>query len=433
MVNYSEFNSFLNTKQKAINTTFIGSKSSNSNIDKINLSHKNLFRLSNGYHKKYKTITATDDDFANHINWQHELDEMIRLIGAEGRIIIKCGNSLSHNMFSVKNYLGRRLGIEVKIEEESPLWSQKIKNGEKWSKEDLCTTTTFHIKRKNLEIYQNKSWTFAILTLGSKIEEVKKFCASIRNLDKKFEHQILIFGPQNSSYDQYKPDYIDNKIQKKFQDDIYSRICEKKNIIIDNAKNQNLLICHDRYYLDKNFFVGFEKYGYDFDFLSIDTIDEDKNIWFPHYVKMSNFIHNFQWHKEKFCFKKENFAKKNSLENIFINGGLMIFKRDIVKQIRFNECHFHYQIEDVEIAKEFGKYHIPPRVNLFSKAYTSSNINDKVGKDLTYQQDYICAGGIITKRKKKNLYKRLRRILLKVIYNIISNKKLINFLEKRIF
>ena len=401
------------------------------NLDQI--TSQNLFRLDSLHHQKYKIVTATEDDFANHINWQHELDEMIRLIGSEGKIIIKCGHSLTHNMFSVKNFLGRRLGIEVGIIEESPLWAQKMYRKEKWSKDDYCTTTTFHIKRKNLEIYQDKSWTFAILTLGKKVEEVKKFCASVRNLDKKFEHQILIFGPKNSAYDQYKPDYIDHKIQREYQDDQYSRICEKKNVIIDNAKNQNLLICHDRYYLDKNFFAGFEKYGYDFDFLSIDTVYEDKNIWFSHYVKMSNFIHNFQWHKEKFCFKKENFAKKNSLENIFINGGLMIFKRDIVKQIRFNECHFHYQIEDVEIAKEFGKYHIPPRVNLFSKAYTSSNINDKVGKDLTYQQDYICAGGIITKRKKKNLYKRLRRILLKVIYNIISNKKLINFLEKRIF
>ena len=29
-------------------------------------------------------------------------------------------------------------------------------NKEKWSKDDYCTTTTFHIKRKNLEIYQDK-------------------------------------------------------------------------------------------------------------------------------------------------------------------------------------------------------------------------------------------------------------------------------------
>ncbi|MDA9230942.1 hypothetical protein N9O56_00010 [Rickettsiales bacterium] len=404
------------------------------NVNKVNqINSQNLFRLPYSYHQKYKTVTATEDDFATHINWQHELDEMIRLIGSEGKIVIKCGNSLSHNMFSVKNYLGRRLGIEVKIEEESPLWAQKMYKKEKWSKDDYCTTATFHIKRKNLEIYQDKSWTFAILTLGNKIEDVKKFCALIRDLDKKCEHQILIFGPKNSAYDQYKVDYINDRIQKKYQNDQHSRICEKKNIIIDNAKNQNLLICHDRYYLDKNFFKGFEKYGYDFDFLSIDTAYEDKNIWFPHYVKMSNFIHNFAWNKERFCFKRKDFAKNNALDNIFINGGLMIFKRDIVKQIRFNECNFHYQIEDVEITKEFAKYHIPPRVNLFSKAYTSNNIANRVGKDLSYQDQYICAGGRIIKRKKKNLYKRLRRMIFKLIYNIVSNKRFINFLEKKIF
>lgn len=433
MVNFNKLNSFFDPNREGINTIYIGNKSPNSNIDSVNLSHKNLFRLSPSYHQKYKIVIATEDDFANHINWQHELDEMIRLIGSEGKIIIKCGNSLSHNMFSVKNYLGRRLGIEVSIEEESPLWAQKMYKKEQWSKEDLCTTTTFHIQRKNLEIYQDKSWTFAILTLGKKVAEVKKFCASIRNLDKKFEHQILIFGPKNPAYDQYKPDYIDHKIQKKYQNDQYSRICKKKNIIIDNAKNQNLLICHDRYYLDKIFFAGFDEYGYDFDFLSIDTVYENKNIWFSHYVKMSNFLHNFAWHKERFCFKREGFAKSNALDNVFINGGLMIFKRDIVKKIRFNECNFHYQIEDVEIAKEYAKNHIPPRVNLFSKAYTTSKTNDRVGKDLSYQEDYVCAGGVITKRKKKNLYKRLRRILLKGIYQLVTNKRLINFLEAKIF
>ena len=148
---------------------------------------------------------------------------------------------------------------------------------------------------------------------------------------------------------------------------------------------------------------------------------------------MSNFIHNFQWHKERFCLKKKDFTKKNSLDNIFINGGLMIFKRDIVKQIRFNECNFHYQIEDVEIAKEFARYHIPPRVNLFSTAYTSNKIDNRVGKDLSFQEEFICAGGIITKRKKKNLYKRLRRALFKGVYKIISNKKLINLIEKEVF
>ena len=53
------------------------------NVNKTNqIIYQNLFSLSPSNHQKYKIITATEDDFANHINWQHELDEMIRLIGA---------------------------------------------------------------------------------------------------------------------------------------------------------------------------------------------------------------------------------------------------------------------------------------------------------------------------------------------------------------
>lgn len=371
-------------------------------------------------------------DLTNNPNWRIELDELIRSIkSAEGFITVRCRNSLTHNIFSIKNFLGRRYGIDVSIIEETPLWANKIQNNEKWSEEDYFTTTKFAIKRKNIGIYNDRSWTFAVMTLGNKEKEVEKFCSSIRDIDNKFKHQILILGPRSPKYEKYKVDYIADI--EKFNNDKYSRICDKKNLIIENAKNQNLLICHDRYYLDKNFLEGFDKYGYDFDFLSVDTIYEDKEIWFPHFVKMSNFVHEFEWNKERYLFRNTDYTKNNSFDNVFINGGLMIFKRDVVKDIRFNNCMFHHQIEDVEISKEFAKHHLPPKVNMYSRVITTKPIHHRIGHDHSYQEQYISAGGKITKKKKKNLYKRLRKILFKIIYNCITNKKLLIFLEKRIF
>lgn len=406
----------------------IGKNSHDNSYDIANLNHENLFRLPASYHQKYKVVDATEDDFSTHINWRHELDEMVRLIGEEGLLKIRCGQNVNMNMLSVKNFLGRRLGLEVTIEEETPLWAKKISNKEKWTKDDYITTTTFRIKRKNLEIYQDKSWTFAVLTSGSKVENVVKFCASIRKLDPQTHHQILICGPRHESYEQYGVDYVSNL--EKFRND-YAEICAKKNSIIDHAKNQNLLICHDRYFLAEDFFTGFEQYGYDFDFLSVNTLEKETNAWFQHYVKMGYIKHEFKWHKEWYCFKDKDFAKNNELYPVFINGGLNIFKRDVIKEIRYNPCFFWHQVEDVELSMEFSKHHLIPRSNMFSTVFTSKRSFANFGINIETYED-INGGEIRIPRKKLNKYKRLRRGIFKKLYQLITNKKLLNYLETEV-
>jgi len=387
------------------------------------------FRLNSSHHHSYDFVEASHIDFSTRLNWRHELDEMIRLIGEEGYLSVRCGQSLELNILNVKNFLGRRLGIEATIENENPRWAKKIINNEKWSKEDYVTKTIFKIKRKNLEIYQDKKWTFAVLTIGNKVAEVVKFCKSIRDLDPFNVHEILICGPKNEEYNKFNVNYLKNPRQYREE---YSEVCAKKNDIIAEAKNQNLMICHDRYYLTDNFFEGFEKYGYDFDFLSVDTIFEDSGERFPHYVKMGYIKHDFKWHKEWFCFKNANYYKENALSQVFVNGGLAIFKRDVVKQIGYNECFFWHQVEDVEISKEFIKHNILPRCNLYSKLITSKKSSDNIGVnlELSYEAN---KGSIRLKSKKLNFYKRIRRGFFKILYHAITNKKLLSYLESIVF
>jgi hypothetical protein len=347
---------------------------------------------------------------------------MLRLFGEEGFLVIRCGQGAEMNMLSVKNFLGRRFGIEVSVVEESPLWAKKIINKEKWEKEEFITTTTFHIKRKNAEIYRDKKWTFAVVTSGSKIDNIVKFCESIRKLDQENQHQILIHGPHHKNYEKYQVDYVPQYDQ--YRND-YAEICAKKNSIIDHAKNQNLLICHDRYFLAENFFTGFEEYGYDFDFLSANIIEEGSNASFQHYVKMGYIKHDFKWHFEWPCAEKE-FAKQHELYPVFINGGLNIFKKDIVKNIRYNPCFFWHQAEDIEISREFIKHNLPPRINLFSTILTVKKVYEAVS---------VCSQGgeIRIARKRLNKYEKLRRGIFKRIYQLVTNKKFLSYLEKNVF
>lgn len=85
----------------------------------------------------------------------------------------------------------------------------------------------------------------------------------------------------------------------------------------------------------------------------------------------------------------------------------------------------HNIIDSLDLPKEamvMDQNFIAPYKKMKKKSKSNHTI------EFTTQTDKI----VITKKKKKNLYKRLRRVLFKGIYNIISNKKLINFLEKGI-
>ena len=72
---------------------------------------------------------------------------------------------------------------------------------------------------------------------------------SIRNQDKEAKHEIIISGPHKASYDKYNVKYLD---QSQFRDEQFAEISKKKNAIAQMASNPNLLIAHDRFYLDKD-------------------------------------------------------------------------------------------------------------------------------------------------------------------------------------
>ncbi len=301
------------------------------------------YRLSPSLHRRFDVVWYYEPIFSElSMNWKVILDELVRLVGAEGFVVIRTrsGPEPKITIPLIKHYLKRKFGIEVEVSFQTELGVETI--------------IVFKVKRLNIEKYADKSWTFAILTNGKKDESVLQFLKSVRKYG--MEHEIIVSGPKKEIYDDYQVTYLD---MTKFRDGEYAEISKKKNEIAKLASNANLMIVHDRYVINDDFFKGFEKYGYDFDFLTVKQYDGESE--FPSYCSLRPPL--MTW-KPSVMLNDYN----NMNDFIYLNGGLLIFKTHTLKELKFNDLLFWNEMEDVEISRHFSENGVMPRINFFSTA-----------------------------------------------------------------
>lgn len=327
------------------NQIWIGRKSPY-DMDTAELLDSSNYRLSSSHHHRYDVVWFYEyllDDVGK-LGWRIVIDELIRLIKEQGYLIIRMRDNCVPSLPFLKKFLGRHIGIETDVEYE------------KYDKEFNVWTAVFKIKRFDIEKYEQKDWTFAVLTMGKKVDNVVRFLKTVRDYELTGDSEILIVGPQNKNYDYYHVKYIDFE---QFRNTEYAEISKKKNSIIDAATRTNLMIIHDRFLLDENFFKGFEKYGYDFDFLTVTQYTETGKVY-PGYAATDEEMRlSFQvWVQDL----------RHLYDNSYINGGLIIIKTHIAQKIKFNKMLMWNQMEDVELSQVCMYHGIIPRVNFISKA-----------------------------------------------------------------
>lgn len=303
------------------------------------------FRVSPTHHGRYDVVWYYEESPADLRPGQHELvfDELIRLIGARGRLVVRFPTGIPHfTIVTLKQLLGRRYNTRVAVA------SEQVAN---------AVTIVFDVDRDGIERYRGDAWTCAVLTRGTRVPHVVEFCRSIRDQDPDRRHEILIWGPGDPAYAPYGVTCHDPAYR-----DHLAEISRKKNDIADTATHPNLLIVHDRYRVEPGFFTGFAQFGYDFDFVTVPQWYECGTP-FPAYVATDG-------------------GRRGSGQPIdcrdysrirpgqYINGGLMVAKTETLRDIRLNDLLFWNQCEDVELSGQFRSQGLPPRVNCFSAATT---------------------------------------------------------------
>jgi hypothetical protein len=309
----------------------------------VNIYKSSNFRLAPELHGRFKAVWLYERLLSDVSAWKVVLDEAIRLIDSEGVMIVRFQQNELLNIFEFKSFLGR----SVVLESIEVLYESHV-DGE--------FTIALSLQRFNYATYKNKRWSFAVLTQGTKVDNVVRFCRSVRATNNGSEHEIIICGPENEHYKEFEVCYLDKKY-----DDRFAQIALKKNDIANVSSNDNLMIVHDRYELNDDFFDGFERYGYDFDFLTIRQFYESCDL-FPSYLALSK---RMKWSDVNYSEDESNFS-----DGSFLNGGLLIFKKNTLNRVRFNKLLFWNQAEDVELANAMIIHGVVPRLNLMATATT---------------------------------------------------------------
>ena len=320
-------------------------------MDCFDLHGSTNYRLSPSMHGKYDVVwmmQITPNSFPKGRSWMVALDESIRLLKEHGKLVVRLEAQSVTPALSfpvVKAFMGRHIGIECET-----IYEKGIEGNPR--------TIVFSINRKNFADYQSDLWSFGILTMGNKVKRVCRFLESIRKHDPEMRHEILIFGPENAAYEKFNVTYVPDS--EHLMESPYAEISKKKNLIIDAAKHPNLMIVHDRYMLANDFFSGFERYGYDFDYLTVKQYDL-KGDEFPSYSALER---QMAWGN---CVQCNDYSNLRTSQ--YLNGGLIIMKTATARMIRFNECLFWNEMEDVELSKVCMERGIVPRINFLSTAF----------------------------------------------------------------
>lgn len=315
----------------------------------VDLENATAFRVSPSLHQSWDVVWVYERFISDFDSWKLAIDECLRLIGEDGLLVLRYKTRrINFSNFGLKHFLFRRPGYRIEM-----VWEDGVQTDT-----GFVATSIMRVRRQHIDRYRLSPWTLSIVTQGTRVENVAQFCRSVREQDPDNRHELIVHGPANPLYDEYHVRYVETTAD----DERSVTLGQKKNTIAEAATGANLLVAHDRYVLDPGFFDGFERFGYDFDLCTVRQTYDDGEAY-PAYCALNGT--GLVWSPTVHC---ENYNVLH--QNQYVNGGLMIFKTHVLRELPFNGLLYWNQAEDVEICRVFTEAGLPPRMNYLSSATT---------------------------------------------------------------
>ncbi len=214
--------------------------------------------------------------------------------------------------------------------------------------------------KKFTSVIQNgdtiNKWSFGVITNGKDFDLLDKLVSSIEK-QKIPEYEIIVCGPNYSSTNKNLINIGD--ISPK---DIRAPICSKKNKIIDSTRFENVAIFHARYELPDLWFDKIKAFGNLFEILILPSITRLERVR----------INDWSIFQQKFMaiyLPKYN----HYCEDWYAQGGVIISKRRILKEVPLNENLHWDEFEDVVFSNELKIKGYTVHLDTKNYLITSSN------------------------------------------------------------
>lgn len=210
-------------------------------------------------------------------------------------------------------------------------------------------------------------FTFGIITAGDNDHYINETVLSIINNNIP-EYEIIIVG--NSKIE--KSDKI--KIIE-FDESIHAGwITKKKNIIVQNAMYENVVLLHDYIKLDDKWYEGFLKFGDNYDWCVTRIINQDGNRFRDYtlfYLKTDGIVHyENDDYFSNFCllpYDFENNMKTNTC--MYISGSYYVIKKSVALKHPLDERLMHCGGEDLEYSDRLHSNGIIIKCNAHSAVH----------------------------------------------------------------
>ncbi len=193
-------------------------------------------------------------------------------------------------------------------------------------------------------------WTFGIIANGQRDENVDRMIDAI-NAQGIPRLQIIVCG-KYANEKGHRIRYIPFS-----EKDEQGWITRKKNLIMENAEYENVMVMHDRIFLGKGWYAGMKKYGNYFDVLSCVLIasktGKRAGDWMANIPMIAGHLDYSDWD-----------------EKGRINGTHIILKKSVWGKTPWNEYLFWNEAEDFELSERQHAMGIVPRFNPYSGCTT---------------------------------------------------------------
>lgn len=282
-------------------------------------------------------------DLAKFSNWPIVIDEVLRLANTDANIHIYINNSkfaTTQSFFGVLFNICKVKEIEVSVVHTGP--------------EELGKYYILHVKKSNTKP-NNKKWSFGLIVDGKNVEFLSQFISSVEREfpeGEKDNVELIINGPSNNEYEiAFRDSYLNIiSINTGSEFNHLGWITQKKNAIVKAAKNPNIALFHNRYKLMDGWLDAFDSFGYDFDLISLKQCYKGER--FPDWVAAGN-----SWTLAKSILLDTN----DFHPNLYVNGGAIVAKKEVLLNYPLNELLFWNEAEDIEHTKRLLEAGYMPR------------------------------------------------------------------------
>lgn len=298
------------------------------------------FRLAADLHQKYDLVFLVEKDLAAIKQWPLVLDEALRAVKPGGIVLLRLIESGLLSIFQLANAVEKWTGGRY------ALIDQVSDNGQ-----FLLAVRLTHETRRSAA---PDDFTFALITDGRKPDSVSAFIDSVLALPPPLTaqpYEILICGPPSVMTDL---GIRSSRIKWIPQPEEFSDlgwITRKKNLLIDAATRENVVVAHDRYVIPADFITRLADFGGDFDVVAPRqtsttgqplpdwvTLSDHLNWTTPGWLEFGDY--------HPFC---------------YVNGGVIVAKTERLRRTRWSELLFWGQAEDVDLSRRLQDSGVTPR------------------------------------------------------------------------